>query len=230
MHLLLHGRTAEALVTLQNELGVPALFCVADLATYDGAQKALAFCALERPNVVINCAGFGLYGDFVEHPVQQLQEMIALNNAFVVALCREMAALWSKEGTPGTILNVSSVLGITSAPGAALYGATKAFINSFSEALDVELSPRGIRVLTACPGRVATNFAARASNGKTATHTAQGMILDPKEVAEAIFLQITSSTPFKVINWKYRLLLLAQKLVPRRTALKTLYGSLKSRT
>ena len=173
------------------------------------------------PDLVINSAAFGLYGDVVDHDPNELQKMIELNCQAVVAICQHTCRVWKEKGIKGKIINISSVLGLMPAPGSAVYGATKAFVTSFSEALDVEVEGYGIRVLTACPGRVATQFAERASKGKFKRGG-----LDPRAVAEEILRQ---KDPVRIIDWKYRLLLFVQKLVPKRTAMKRLYKSLKNR-
>ncbi len=231
VELIIHGRDVEALKSLQEEIGNKTIVktCVAELASYDGSQTVLKMLQEEFPDVVINSAGFGLYGDLNTHGPHEIQQMIAANCAAVVAICQHITYWWLAEKCEGTILNISSALGIMPSPGATVYGATKAFVNSFSEALDIELAPHGIRVLVACPGRVSTKFANRASKGKLGTLEAGGMVLDAKDVALAILKQLDEKQPFKIINWKYRLLILAQKLVPRRFAMKKLYASIKAR-
>jgi len=229
--LVIQGRNVEALGELLTEIGTktPTQVCVADLSTFEGTQTLLGVLQKEFPDVVINCAGFGLYGDLTSHGPQEVQQMIAVNNAAVVAVCQHISYWWQKEAVEGTIMNVSSALGCIPSPGAAVYGGTKAFINSFSEALDVELQEKGIRVLTACPGRVATKFAARASKGKVEKLETGGSVLDPVDVAKAILTQIDEKKPFQVIDWRYRLLLFINRLLPKRFALKRLYSALKAR-
>ncbi len=230
--LIVHGRDARALQTLVDEIGTKTTVkvCIAELANHDGIQNILSTLQEEFPDLVINCAGFGLYGDFVDHGPHEIQEMIATNCAALVAICQHVSFWWKHEKVAGTILNVSSVLGLMPTPGASIYGATKAFVNSFSEALDVELEAEGIRVLTACPGRVATNFAHRASKGKIKTAPQGGMVLDSKLVAQAMVDQIENKKPLQVIDWKYRLFLAFTRLLPRRYSMKRLYKSLKARS
>lgn len=231
IELIIHGRNIDALNALKDEIGAKTTvkICVAELASYDGTQAVLSMLQNEFPDLIINCAGSGLYGDFITHSPQEIQKMIAANVAAVVAICQHSTYWWVQEQVLGIILNVSSVLSMMPAPAAAVYGATKAFINSFSEALDVELQAKGIRVLTACPGRVATQFAKRASKGQLPIRPSKGMILDAKNVAKDILKQIDSKNPFRIIDWRYRLLLLSRKLVPRGWSMKKLYARLKAR-
>ncbi|MCE5294507.1 MAG: SDR family NAD(P)-dependent oxidoreductase [Chlamydiales bacterium] len=231
VELIIHGRDLAALAELAQEIGTKTkvTICQAELASYDGSQKVLRALQDSFPDVVINNAGFGLYGDFVNQGPQETQKMIAANCAAVVSICQHIAYWWKQEKVAGTILNVSSALSFMPTPGAAVYAASKAFINSFSQAIDVELEPDGIRVLTACPGRVATNFAGRASKGNVETQEHGGMVLDPKAVAQALIDQIEKRKPLRVINWKYRLLLFVSGFLPERFAMKKLYESLKAR-
>lgn len=232
VELIVHGRDALALELLVNEIGkkTTVKICVAELASFDGTQDVIKMLQAEFPDLVINNAGFGLYGDLTSHGPQETQQMIAANCAAVVAICQHITYWWDVEKIQGTILNVSSALSMMPAPGAAVYGATKAFVNSFSEALDVELESKGIRVLTACPGRVATKFANRASKGKVAEGLTGSMILDSKDVARAMLDQIDKREPLRIIDWKYRLLLGLQRLLPKRLSMKRLYAALKARS
>ncbi len=229
--LILHGRDIEALSELLGEIGTktPTLISVADLSSFEGTQTLLGVLQKEFPDVVINSAGFGLYGDLITHGPQEVQKMLAVNIAAVVAICQYISYWWTKENIEGTILNVSSALGLTPSPGAAVYGATKAFVTSFSEALDVELKAKGIRVLVACPGRVATNFAKHASRGKVQKLDAGGSVLDPHKVAKAIIEQIEHRKPFQIIDWRYKLLSWVNRLIPSSLSRKELYKALKSR-
>lgn len=232
VELILHGRDLDALEQLVQEIGTRTRVktFVAELSSFEGTQGILQLLRSDFPDVVINNAGFGFYGDLVGHGPQLMQQMIATNCAAVVAISQHIAYWWEQERVEGTIMNISSALSFVPAPGACVYGATKAFVNSFSEALDVELESKGIRVLTACPGRVATGFARRATRGKVEKLDVGGSVLDPKEVAKAIIKQIEDKKPLQIIDWRYKLLLLLARVLPKRIVMKSLYKSLKKRT
>lgn len=231
VELILHGRDPVSLLNVYNQVSqkTKAKLCKADLSSFDGLQTVLTVLQKDFPDTVINNAGFGLYGDLISHGPQETQEMIAANCASIVTISQHIAYWWKEQGMKGTILNVSSALSFLPSPGAAVYGATKAFVTSFSQALDVEMQPNGIRVLCACPGRVATHFATRASKGRKNTQEPGGMLLDPKEVAAAMIKQIEKKKPLQIIDWKYKLLIFMRKLLPTRWAMKGLYLTLKRR-
>jgi short-subunit dehydrogenase len=116
-----------------------------------------------EPAVVINNAGFGLAGAATALDRSEQLAMIDLN----VRTLTDMSLRWVESLTRhrGGILNVASVAGFLSGPNMAVYYATKAYVLSFSEALHLELKPRGVRVTVLAPGPVPTEFQARAGIG-----------------------------------------------------------------
>jgi short-subunit dehydrogenase len=113
-----------------------------------------------EPAIVVNNAGFGLYGTFGTLDRARQRAMIDLNVHALSEL--SLAFIDSISRHRGGILNVSSIAAYLPGPGMAVYYATKAYVLSFSEALHRELKSRGVRVTALCPGPVATEFQARA--------------------------------------------------------------------
>jgi uncharacterized protein len=106
---------------------------------------------------LVNNAGFGTRGRFDDLPFDREMEEIELNVTALVALTRLfLPAMVARRA--GTIINVSSVGGFTPVPFMATYGATKAFVLSFSEALAEELKDSGVTVMALCPGATRTEF------------------------------------------------------------------------
>jgi hypothetical protein len=117
---------------------------------------------LDRPvDLLVNNAGVGTFGNFWELPVDREEHEISLN---VVALMRlaHAAAGQLVERRTGGMINVSSIAGYQPTPNNTTYGATKAFVCSFSQALHEELRPFGIRCLVLTPGFTRTEFQERA--------------------------------------------------------------------
>ena len=111
---------------------------------------------------LINNAGFGSYGDFSRLDLDYELGMIDLNIRSLVALThRYLQGMRERRG--GQIINVSSAAGFQPIPFMTTYAATKAFVNSFSEALAAEVQSYGIKVLALCPGSTKTNFQAAAN-------------------------------------------------------------------
>ncbi len=115
------------------------------------------------PNLVINCAGVGSYGDVLNLSVQEQKEIVQINALAAMEISIEAARFFKERGIKGTILNVSSLTGELVTPGMVAYGASKAFLTKFSQGLDFELKPHGIRVLVSCPGMVNTRFINRSA-------------------------------------------------------------------
>src|SRR2546423_7318377 len=106
---------------------------------------------------LINNAGLGDYGSFATSPPERDDEMLQVN---IVALTTMTRALLPQmvSRKRGAILNVSSSAGFLPIPGMNVYAATKAYVNSFSEALRAELRNTGVCVTALCPGPVHTEF------------------------------------------------------------------------
>jgi short-subunit dehydrogenase len=140
----------------------------ADLRRDDAAQAIAA--ALERrsvePDVVVNNAGFGLFGTADTLDRAEQLAMIDVNVRALTEL--SLGFIDSLERRRGGILNVASIAAFMPGPGMAVYYASKAYVLSFSEALHRELKPKGVRVTALCPGPVPTEFQARAGMGDDA--------------------------------------------------------------
>jgi uncharacterized protein len=135
----------------------------ADLTASDGIKSVEAVLSdPTRPvDVLVNNAGFGTFGEFADLPINREIDEIELN---VVALVRlSHAALPGMiERGRGGIINVSSMASFQPMPHNAIYGATKAFVTSFSHALHEEARGSGVNVLVLCPGFTRTDFQATA--------------------------------------------------------------------
>lgn len=114
-------------------------------------------------DLLINNAGFGTYGPFVETDPKREMMMVDLNCTALTGICG-FALPHMQRG--GRIINVASLAAFLPLGNFAVYAATKSYVLSFSIALAAELKERGISVCAMCPGSVSTNFANVASNGK----------------------------------------------------------------
>jgi short-subunit dehydrogenase len=113
-------------------------------------------------DMLVNNAGFGLFGKFVETPLATEQEMIQLNIVTLTELTKRClpAMVACRQGR---ILNVASTAAFLPGPLMAVYYATKAYVLSFSEAIANELEGTGVTVTVLCPGPTASGFQAAAS-------------------------------------------------------------------
>jgi len=116
----------------------------------------------DRPvDLVVNNAGFGTYGPLAAADVDAEEREIAVNVVAVVRLTHAAVAAMTARGR-GAVMNISSVAGLQATPGNATYGASKAFVASFGEAVSGELAGTGVTLTTVLPGFTRTEFAARA--------------------------------------------------------------------
>ncbi len=108
-------------------------------------------------DLLVNNAGFGTHGPFQESDPDREEHEILLNDLALVRLTRAALPRMVARGS-GAVINVSSMAGFLPSPFNATYGATKAFVNSFTEALAEELRGTGVRVQALCPGFTRTEF------------------------------------------------------------------------
>jgi short-subunit dehydrogenase len=163
LNLVLVARSQDRLEALADELsaahGVAAHVVVADLAEPHAAEAV--FAATERlgleVDLLVNNAGFSKAGPFAELPLDVQAEMVRLNVNTVVGLTR-LYLPGMRQRKRGGVINVSSTAGFQPVPHMAVYGATKAFVLSFSEAVAAEVAGDGVRVMALCPGATGTEF------------------------------------------------------------------------
>ncbi len=168
--LVVVARSADRLDALAGELrshGTEVEVLVADLETEAGQgaverRLAEAEAGDRRPvDVLVNNAGFGTVGRFVELPVDGELAQITLNVSALVRLTRAVLPRLVQVGRGG-VLNVASLASFEPGPGMATYAATKAFVLSFTEAIREEVAGTGVRVSALCPGFTHTGFQERA--------------------------------------------------------------------
>jgi uncharacterized protein len=117
-----------------------------------------------NPDLLINNAGLGDYGEFASAEWGKTRAMLAVNIEALTHLAHLMVPGMIERGG-GAIMNVSSLASLLPIPDFAVYAATKAYVTSFSEALRIELHGHGIEVLAVCPGPVHTEFGEVAKRG-----------------------------------------------------------------
>jgi len=189
--LLLVARRESALEEVKAELlerraGLNVHLCVADVATDEGRARIIeSIDALGiQPNLLINNAGIGDYGSFASADAAKVRGQIELNVTALVMLTHAiLPRLIATADKPGGVLNVSSLAGQVPMPDLAVYGASKAFVTSFSEALRVELQSRHIIVSAVCPGPTPTNFGknARRADGSDTNRSGQDFLRIPPD-------------------------------------------------
>lgn len=152
-------RLQELAAGLEREYGVRAHPVPLDLGRPDAPDRLRDW--LDRNGVrvdgLVNNAGFGTKGGFADSDPARELEQIALNVTALVALTRELLPELIASGR-GVLVNLASTAAYQPCPQMAVYGATKAFVLSFTEALAAEARGSGLRVLSVAPGPTRTEF------------------------------------------------------------------------
>jgi short-subunit dehydrogenase len=130
---------------------------VGDLGTDAGIERLIAALGDREVGVLVNNAGFGTYGPVAGVAADRERELVAVNVDALVRLTHAVLPGMLNRGRGG-ILNVASTIAFQPAPYQATYGASKAFVLSFSEALWAETKGSGIKVTALCPGPTRTGF------------------------------------------------------------------------
>jgi uncharacterized protein len=208
-HVTLVARRRERLEELATELG-RADARPADLATAAGREELLG--ALRAAGRFVaglcNNAGFGTFGRLWELDGERERQMVALNVVALHDLSLALLPPMVAHGT-GAVLNVGSLAGGQPQPGNATYAATKAFVNSLSEALHAELKGTGVSCTVVTPGPVRTEFTevaeavgmegrlpgfAWATPEQVARDAVQGMVRGRRVVAPGMLAKVLGPT------------------------------------
>ena len=186
--LVLVARSANKLSEIKAELEqkhrIKVIVLAKDLSTRDAAQDVYNETNRAGINInyLINNAGFGDFGMFTETDWHKEQQMIDLNITCLTQLTKLYLKDMVKRGN-GKIMNVASTAAFQSGPTMAVYYATKAYVLSFSEAIDNEVRDKGVTVTTLCPGATESGFQAAAAMENSAL-VKDRKLPSSKEVAE----------------------------------------------
>jgi uncharacterized protein len=225
--LILVARSRDALEKLAEELReknkVETVVLTADLSQPEAPKQIFDKLAAQKlsVDVLVNNAGFGLHGEFLQLPLDRQMEIIKVN----VAALTELTGLFLPgmvQRRGGGILNVGSVAGFVAGPRLAVYYASKAFVQSFSEALAEELDGTGVSVTSLCPGPTESNFGTVARGGKVRVAQAKKMPTDV--VARYGHFAFRNKKVIAVPGFQNKFLIFLTRLVPRSTIRRMVKG------
>lgn len=211
------ARRIERLRELQQELGGAGRVDVValDLAAADGPGRLEAELRGRGREIdlLVNNAGRGDTGRFVERPLEASLGVVDLNVRTAVEMCRRWLPAMVQRGR-GRLINVVSMSAFQPVPFFAAYAASKAFLLSFTESLAGELEGTGVRVQALCPGNIRTEFQQVAGTDKVLFDRTPAS--SPEEVVAASLAALEKGTLVVVPGFQNRLTVAAQSLVPRR--------------
>jgi short-subunit dehydrogenase len=216
--LVLVARRKERLEVLASELsgshGIRAHVVAEDLSDPPAPRRIVDAVKARGLAVeyLVNNAGFGTNGAFAESDLSKQLEMVQVNIVALVALTRSFVPEMIRRGH-GRVLNIGSTAGFQPGPFMAVYYATKAFVNSFTEALWYELKGTGVTATVSCPGATATEFAAVAGNDRSGLFRLGAM--SAAEVAREGYRAMLKGKPMAVHGLKNKVLAGSVRLSPR---------------
>ena len=196
-----------------------------------------------RIDIVVNCAGAGIAGSIEDTSIQEAMEQFDTNFFGVMRICRNVLPYMRKQGK-GLIINIGSVAEFIPIPYQAMYSASKYALESYTQALRMEVAPFGIRASIVAPGDTKTNFtASRRYNAQAVTNPVYrehfkralySMVAselkgkDPATVAQVVRKIIYKEKPpiRTVVCLDYKLVAFAKRLLPAKwleAALKKMY-------
>ncbi len=221
-NLILVARRGDRLDALAAEIqtahNVATMVITADLANKDAGRNMLA--DLDRRgihvDVLINNAGWGYIGKFVEESADGMASEIALNVTSLVDFTRAfLPAMLERKS--GVIVNVASTAAYQPLPGMAVYAATKAFVLSFTEAIWGETVGTGVKVLALSPGGTSTEFfeIAGGNSGLGQMQTAQQVVK-----TAMVALDLKNSPPSVISGRVNHLTSLFSRLLSRKAVVK----------
>lgn len=207
------ARSADKLNALKEETQTPVVAIPGDL-TDDATVEKVETLLKESGNtvkVLVNAAGYGKFGAFTDIPLDDQLDMMELNNKALVSLTYRVLPFMEKGSC---IFMLGSLSSFQPVPYIGVYGASKAFVLSFSRALGKELKGRGIRVLAVSPGWVKTAFFDRAVRDDTIVY--YNRFYTAKQIVDRAFKDMRCGKDVSICGFPIRAQVLFTKLMPHK--------------
>jgi len=216
-HLILVARRTERLQALREELsrnpGVITTCLTFDLVEENAPQKLSdqLMAANQTVDVLINNAGYGLYGEFAETPWASMHQMLELDMVVLTHLTRLFVPDMLKRNF-GYILNVASTGAFQPTPTYAAYSAAKSYVLSLSQALHFELRKSAVKCTALCPGVTRTEFFSVAGQEMTAYQ--RRTVMESADVARIGLEAMLAGRPVVVAGWLNAFVAWATRFLP----------------
>ena len=208
------ARRAEALESLKKETQIPVRPISLDLSRPESFDSYAALLQQEKPQVtlLVNAAGYGKFGDFDQIPLEQELGVIDLNCRALVAMTR-LTLPYMPRGSH--VLQLDSLSAFQPVPYITTYGASKAFVLSYTRAMAAELEPRGVRMMSMNPGWVRTEFFNRAMSTSSSRVQYFNWVYEARDVvATGLRHLYKTKKPVSVHGLPIRFQVLLVKLLP----------------
>ncbi len=211
------ARRRERLEELQQDVSVKVRPICLDLTKEESIEEYAALLKTEQPvvKVLVNASGFGKFGAFTDIDLECQYRMIDLNVKAYVGMTYTTLPYMEKGSL---VYQVDSLSSFQPVPYIGVYGATKAFVLSFSRAVGVELKKRGVRMLAVCPGWVKTEFFDHAVTDDTITY--YNKFFTSEQVVARALRDMKKGKDVSVCGFSIRMQVLLTKLLPHRLVMK----------
>lgn len=212
------ARREQRLLELKEKCRAKIRPIVLDLQTRESFALYRQLLEQEKPEiaVLVNAAGFGLFGAFMDMDMDRQLDIIDLNSRALTAMCY-MSVPYMKKGS--RIYNMGSMSSWQPVPYINVYGASKAYVLNFSRALGVELKDRGIKVMAVCPGWITTEFFDHAIHDDTISYF--NRYYPPEQVIEKALKDMKKGKNASVLGFPERVQVLLVKHLPVSFVMKT---------
>lgn len=209
------ARREERLAALREELRTPLRVLALDLTRQESFDRYAAVLNKVGPQVevLVNASGYGKFGRYDQIPLSDTMGMIDLN-------CKALAAMTELTlpymSTGSCVYQIDSLSSFQPVPYLNAYGASKAFVLSYSRGLNAELKGRGIRVMAVCPGWVRTEFFDRAMQTSRQAVTYFNRMYEAKDVVRTALRDMRRGKDVSIHGLRIKGQVLLVKLLPHR--------------
>ncbi len=212
------ARRKERLLELQNDLKTPVRPIALDLTKQESIDQLKGLLEAEKPEigVLVNASGYGKFGAFSDFTLEEQLGMIDLNCKALVSVTY-VALPYLKSGSK--VYQIDSLSSFQPVPYIGVYGATKAFVLSFTRAINAELRHTGIKMMAVCPGWVKTEFFDTAVVDKSVIVYYNKFFTSEQVVTQAL-RDMKKGKDVSVCGFSIRAQVLLTKLLPHRLVMK----------
>lgn len=200
-------------------LAFPARPVALDLSVRASYDAYAALLETEKPQIelLVNCAGYGKFRAAMDEPLAESLNMMDLNCGAVMAMCR-LSVPYMPQG--GKIINIASVAAFQPIPYINVYGATKAFVLSYSRALNREVKGSGLSVTAVCPFWTKTNFFGRAiAKDEPVVVKKYAAMYEPEQIVARAWRDAKRGRDVSLYGFVTRAQTLLTKLLPHRVVM-----------
>ncbi|MBO5295729.1 MAG: SDR family NAD(P)-dependent oxidoreductase [Clostridia bacterium] len=211
------ARRTDRLESLQDEVDTKVRPISLDLTKEESIRAYQILLEHEKPvvDVLVNASGVGRFGAFCDMDLETMYRMIDLNSKAYVGMTYATLPYLQKGSE---VYQLDSLSSFQPVPYICVYGATKAFVLSFSRALNVELKKRGVRMMAVCPGWVKTEFFDHAVTDNTICY--YNKFFTPQEVIARALRDMKKGKDVSICGFSVRAQVFLTKLLPHRLIMK----------